>query len=226
MEKISSIQYMKELGEYVTKLSPLIIGVSFVASVCFDYGFLYQLNLSFMDVPTSVQDHLRSSLNWLPYMVVLITFMYVFGKVLFTSKEQDNKVSSQVGNICMIGLCIFSIELSIIYIRTQYLPDLILSATNLIIALIFNFSKHPMPIVRVIVMTIYFAAVLFCRGYSSSDKLISKSPCDVVYLEDKSTQEGIVLRHYDSCIMFYGPESKSISFIERSKVIKIVRTDS
>lgn len=45
------------------------ITLSFLLSVCFEWGFLSALGLTFADVPTTFSDHAQSALVWAPGMV-------------------------------------------------------------------------------------------------------------------------------------------------------------
>ncbi len=42
------------------------------ASVVYDYWFFYMLGTNFSEMPTSLSDHLRSSLIWIPFALVLL----------------------------------------------------------------------------------------------------------------------------------------------------------
>lgn len=56
----------------LSKVVGLVAGVSLIGSVAYDWGYLYALGLSFSDIPTSIADHMRSALNWIPNAVLVV----------------------------------------------------------------------------------------------------------------------------------------------------------
>ncbi len=58
-------------------ISVLLAG-SFAGSVCYDYGFLSSLNLSFSDVPSTLSDHTRSALQWMPSVILGLFLAFAF----------------------------------------------------------------------------------------------------------------------------------------------------
>lgn len=51
----------------VTKILGLLAAVSLGLTLFHDWGFLMALGLDYSDVPTSISDHARGALNWLPF---------------------------------------------------------------------------------------------------------------------------------------------------------------
>lgn len=45
--------------------------VAFVVSYCYDWGFFHTLGISYSDAPSSITDHLRTGLVWLPIAILL-----------------------------------------------------------------------------------------------------------------------------------------------------------
>lgn len=64
--------------ERVGKITAVIASFSLIVSVFYDWGFISALGLRFSEVPTSVSDHVRSWLVWLPNVVI-----GVFGVLAF-----------------------------------------------------------------------------------------------------------------------------------------------
>lgn len=56
--------------ERVGKITAVIASFSLIVSVFYDWGFISALGLRFSEVPTSVSDHVRSWLVWLPNVVI------------------------------------------------------------------------------------------------------------------------------------------------------------
>ncbi len=53
-----------------TKLIAISVAVCFCISIIFDYGFYYALDISLQELPTNINDHIKSSLMWLPMTLV------------------------------------------------------------------------------------------------------------------------------------------------------------
>lgn len=56
---------------------PIIIGASFLLSICYDYFFLNALGLSFSDIPSQISDHIRSAILWLPIIAGVFSFAII-----------------------------------------------------------------------------------------------------------------------------------------------------
>ena len=56
--------------ERIGKLSTVIASFSLIVSVFYDLGFISALGLQFSEIPTSITDHVRSWLVWLPNVVI------------------------------------------------------------------------------------------------------------------------------------------------------------
>jgi hypothetical protein len=75
VEPTDSKGLLERIPKYLALLGPVCVGFS----VVYDWGYLYGLGLSFREVPTSISDHLRSAIIWLPYTIVYLFFVVVLG---------------------------------------------------------------------------------------------------------------------------------------------------
>lgn len=64
--------------DLLAKLVGLVASASLALSVIFDWGFYSALNLSFMQVPSGISDHVRSALIWFPKVVATLGGLVVF----------------------------------------------------------------------------------------------------------------------------------------------------
>lgn len=80
------------LLERAATIVTVLATCTLVASVTYDWGFLSALGLSFGDVPTSLADHARSALVWLPG-TALALFLIVAAE-LFTQRMDDGKTAA------------------------------------------------------------------------------------------------------------------------------------
>ena len=58
------------------KASGVLAACALILSIIYDWGFFFALNIGFIDIPTSIGDHIRSALIWLPK--TLFSFFIVF----------------------------------------------------------------------------------------------------------------------------------------------------
>jgi hypothetical protein len=71
---LQSLQSTLEVG---TKLLALIAALCLALSVIYDWGYLAALDLTFSEVPTSLSDHARSAILWLPLSASLLPLAIV-----------------------------------------------------------------------------------------------------------------------------------------------------
>ncbi|WP_175981384.1 hypothetical protein [Burkholderia sp. BCC1630] len=60
------------------KIIALIASAALPASIVFDFGFYHTLGIDMRDVPTSLSDHARSAVVWLPLLIVSWTGILLF----------------------------------------------------------------------------------------------------------------------------------------------------
>ena len=77
MEEDDSSSIKEKLLDLVTKAIPLLAAISLVASVSYDFFFIDYLGLSFAEVPTTLSDHVRSSIVWIPLSIVTLGFALI-----------------------------------------------------------------------------------------------------------------------------------------------------
>ena len=75
-------------------LSGVTAALSVVVSFFYDWGFFTALGISFNDAPTTITDHIRSWLVWLP--VVGIMFIVIVAKELFTRRLEHGKTEDEI----------------------------------------------------------------------------------------------------------------------------------
>ncbi|OIN95299.1 MAG: hypothetical protein AUJ48_03455 [Deltaproteobacteria bacterium CG1_02_45_11] len=67
--------------EKLAKASGVLAACALILSVIHDWGFFFALDIGFIDIPTSIGDHIRSALIWLPnilfcfFIVIAIEFV-------------------------------------------------------------------------------------------------------------------------------------------------------
>lgn len=63
--------------EHIGKITAVVASFSVVISVFYDWGFLFALDISFAGAPTTISDHVRSWLVWMPKVVTAVLFLLV-----------------------------------------------------------------------------------------------------------------------------------------------------
>lgn len=87
MEKLNII-------EKVPFLLGLASALILALSITYDYGFLVWLGLSYSEVPSTLSDHLRSSLIWLPSAVV--GFFFIMTIELFNRRIEQGMTEEEI----------------------------------------------------------------------------------------------------------------------------------
>ncbi|EOC1805750.1 hypothetical protein ACI1G1_003551 [Vibrio cholerae] len=89
---MESIRRIDNIPKYVSALVPVILTLS----VVYDLGYFGAFGLTFSEVPTTISDHLRSSLIWLPIAILCVFFIMVLE--LFTRRLEKGKSESEIIN--------------------------------------------------------------------------------------------------------------------------------
>lgn len=82
----------------VTTIFGTISGLSLFLSIVYDMGYFEQVGLSFADMPTTISDHVRSALLWVPQAVsaafgycMLVLMKRKFDDLLNTNRDDNNR---------------------------------------------------------------------------------------------------------------------------------------
>lgn len=73
-EPSKSFNFLDLAGKATAPLS----GMALLLSVFYDYSFLSALGLQFSEVPTTISDHLRSAIVWLPGLLAAVAFLALY----------------------------------------------------------------------------------------------------------------------------------------------------
>lgn len=63
-------------------------------SVAYDYGYFLTLGMSFSEIPTTVSDHIRGSLTWIPRTLIVIFVVLVFE--LFNRRVEQGMTEEEI----------------------------------------------------------------------------------------------------------------------------------
>ncbi len=81
---------LEKLPALFSVFAALILGLS----VVYDYGFFYILGTDFSEMPTTISDHLRSSLTWIPETIIV--FFAVIAFEMFNRRIEQGKTEEEI----------------------------------------------------------------------------------------------------------------------------------
>lgn len=92
-----TLQSIQSSLEVVAKLLAVIATLCVALSVVFDWGYLAALELTFSEVPTSLSDHTRSAVLWLPLVVSVFPLAVVVSLFSGQADAQDVREAKSRG---------------------------------------------------------------------------------------------------------------------------------
>ena len=90
MSDIHSELRLEKLPALISVFAAFILGLS----VVYDYGFFYILGTGFSEMPTTISDHLRSSLTWIPETIIVI--LAVVAIEMFNRRIEQGKTEEEI----------------------------------------------------------------------------------------------------------------------------------
>lgn len=242
MNKISTQNF---LIDSIGKLFGLIGGLCLTLSLVYDWGFFNAANLNFKDIPSSLLDHLRSSINWLPDIVLGIGVILIIELTLkriehgmteeeLIQRSENPEKTRKFRNsphklmpVVIILIIVFYVLFGEGFNNSIKIP---LIFCWIIFAAWAN-NHHRIQERRSLVfrIIIFFLPpimmILFFMGQNSFDNITTSKPQNTLYLSgspEVSIHIGI-LKNLEKGILIYEHKSKTIQFIEWSNVKKIER---
>ncbi|NVD08295.1 hypothetical protein FCU94_15650 [Vibrio sp. JPW-9-11-11] len=224
------------IPKYISTLVPAILSLS----VVYDLGFFSGFGLTFSEVPTTISDHLRSSLIWLPAAILCVFFVTVVE--LFTSRVEQGKSESEIINgspnpertalfrkspiylITAITIAIPFASFLGVEIPLTGWQFFFIAIWFLFHNFVFGheriFSQTPRALwvtsrwIPAVVLWVLFAGLL------SAKKAIDDPETVKIELSDKVV-ERVVLRAYDKFYLVYNPKQEVVSVLNAGEVKSI-----
>jgi hypothetical protein len=207
-------------------------------SVIYDFGYFKYIGFSFSEAPTSVADHIRSSLVWLPTTVIGFFFIFVFElinrRVEQGMTEEELIESSPVPKFTkwfrespkyLFILMAMSIPISWAFGVDHVLQAWLFSAVILWFVLhswlfdhwriIDRTSGEFFSISRWLPAIAMFVAI---QGAISAEHVISSKEKIYIFSTHSENIEAILLRTFDGYFLVWHPEIKKHEFISKSSV--------
>lgn len=235
----SQITWADSLGKVVG----IIGGLSLTFSLIYDWGFFHAANLNFQEIPSTLSDHLRSSLNWLPRAALVIGIIFIIELFLkriekgmteeeiiqSSKKPEKTRKFRESPKYFIIAIALLSLAAYIMF-GELYAQDLGFP----IVILWFLFSawvnSHPRikerrsPEIRLLIHWLPPIVIwLFFMGQNSFESILRSSPRNTVYYTSASDKlnEVSVLRNLERGILVYEHKRNKIIFIEWASIQKI-----
>jgi hypothetical protein len=231
--------------DVIVKLSAITISIGFIISITYDFGYFMAFGLSFSDIPSTINDHIRNSLICIPYSASTIA-IWLFLKFLNDVSEQTQSKQDSPNSMKLLStgwkffmqlhadilkmLGLFGIVAYILFGNQIPLSYIVFGAFFLFYEIIFSkllklydFSKlNRGTIVFILFSPLLLGLVLLRGNYNSKKDQSSTSAIYKLYLKDVSLP--IIasnIRYFDKSIFVISPNSKYPSFIQLSELKKI-----
>ena len=233
----------------ITENIPLLLSVFSACilsvSVIYDYGYFLFLGFNFSEAPTTISDHIQSSLIWLPTIAGIIfgvTFIeFFFRRIEKGQTEQEiietspapkfYKIIRSFPNYLFILLC-FMVPILHIYGIKIPLQGWQWSTVVIWVFIHLWFFGHP-NIMEKTSMSFYFASrylPVFClligfQGAIAAERDVNNDDYYKITMGDKCMKV-ILLRTFDDYFLVYHPESSMHEFINREPIIRFIKIKS
>ncbi|RBW66756.1 hypothetical protein DS893_02595 [Vibrionales bacterium C3R12] len=233
---MESFKVIDSIPKYVSAIVPAILSLS----VVYDLGYFGGFGLTFSEVPTTISDHLRSSLIWLPVAILCVFFVSIIE--LFTRRVEQGKSESEIINGAPNPKRTAFIRQSPVYLVTAVtiaMPIASVLGVEIPLAgwqffsiiLWFLFHNFAFSHERILIqtprvvwsMTRWIPAVtlwVLFAGFISAKQ--DTDTLDTVQIElSDNTFDGVVLRAYDKFYLVYNPQNEVVTVLSSGEVKSI-----
>ena len=224
----------KHFLEIAVMIVGLISSFSFVVSVVYDFGYYSSLNLEFADIPLTISDHIISSLNWIPFVLVLFALTLLLEMItwrlengmteseilLSTSNHEKTKkrrvLPSKVMFVFAIILLLTNIitgqfRLSVLLFSIPYIwigLTIWITSNNNIIKRTHEYVRFIFVFMPAILIMIYF----FGYGSALEKYRIGYNTSKIVLTSKGIPETVIVFRNYEKGILVKNNNNKIIFY--------------
>ncbi len=214
------------------------------ASVVYDYAYFFVFDMSFAEIPTTLSDHLRTSLNWLPRMVLILLVLFViemFVRRVEQGKTEEELIQSSSNPQVMARfrnhpkfLMSLAMFFAISYFLSSSLPVQVLEAPAIIIwILLHNFLYGHERIMKRSSKDIYMLSrwvpliliVMFIQGYAAAGEIEKGRGNSYVFLTEKGITTSVLARTFDKHYMLWDENKGKIMLLSMDAVIKYYPED-
>jgi hypothetical protein len=200
--------------EFLSKGLALLGTVCLGFSVVYDWGYLSGLGLNFREIPTSLTDHLRSAIIWLPQGIVFVALATILGffiarhdNALSTGKAYDDRKEALENFLAIVSatICVGSW----ILLGDRSIVMGAFGVGQFFMVLMFVVARGGSKKRRTVLLgtgLLFLAAcILFGLGNVGATSTLQATEMDSLTLkkgESEETIRGIVLRRFDQCVIY------------------------
>jgi len=229
--------------EKFAKASGVLAVCALVLSVVHDWGFFFALDIGFIDIPTSIGDHIRSALIWLPntlfcfFIVIAIEFVNQRIERGLTEEEiiQSSKKPERLRKFRQGPAVLFRILAPVLVAGFLLIGDFyrgILPIALVVCWAMFSEWANNAPLIKIRRnettqklfhwLPIIFFLVFFWGYNNASDLASDEAPRFKLTLSNiDPALEVNVLKHVEKGTLVIEPKTKKITFIPWAKVLNL-----
>ena len=209
------------------------------ASVAYDFGLFSTLGTSLLEMPTTLSDHLRSSLNWVPLTTISLFVGFVHirifnirnyqGMIKDTSIQKPARLKSKPSVIILINLGIsILIPISKLFLDWDiHILIWVYCINTYWICFMWFFVLPKMTEQQIsdgtdmLVLTIpAFLILMFGLGINEATKITNGRGTQYVFDVGETKIAGALARSFDKYFLIWDENKKEIMLINTSKVIR------
>jgi len=235
---------VSELASLLASLTAGVAGLAFLVSMVFDIGYFKELGYPMSELPTTLSDHVRSSMNWVSWILVSISFT-LFMELLTGKIEggrSEEEIVSESPNprktylfrrspyYFILAICIMVVVLYKIF---GGLFKIGLPLSSFIVWGSFaSWAQSPRRIQerrsKALRMTIIILPAIGFLAYTSGQlvadyDMLTEEPTSRLHLASGEVQEVKVLRSMDKRFLIHHPKSPNVEFVSLGTVSKVER---
>jgi hypothetical protein len=234
---------ISEPVEIITKSSGLLSVFALILSIIYDWGYFYAIGISFAEIPTSISDHIRSALLWLPNTILAIflvlTFEYINQRVerglteeeiVNSSKNPEKLKKFRNGPALLFRIFAPAAIVGFLLMGDTYssiLPLALIITWTMLCEWLTNSpliklrrSEASILLFKVLPMVFFY---VFFMGYNSSTSLAKTQKANFLIqtLSEKEPVKVSPLRYFDRGVLVLKTEINSIYLIPWSQITSI-----
>lgn len=185
--------------ESLLKLTPLLTAATLAISITYDSAYLWALGLSMSDIPSSISEHIRSTLLWCPMILFLLMTTFVLVNIAERPKKNTNIKREVKFNkyqkfvlLAILAIVIMG-DLYIIFYKNEkaFIFLLVALVWIILVAILFANTKkisHPFLVYMFLTLPLILSFFGF-TGYIAGRKILNISHPQWEYIIKKNDEE-------------------------------------
>lgn len=228
-----------DLGKFIGAVTAII----FALSVLFDWGYFEAFGLSFINVPTTISDHVRDALLWIPGMLTTL-FVYTLFELMGRRVKQElaeggpNNQLKDIKPMPRLGQTLYKLFVAIAigivglhyFFGDAFARAMTIAAPFMMYEIIrWSFAHKriadrtsPM-LRRAIACIIVLSCFMYFQGYAKGIDQLSEAPVSSLLLSDSNESISVlILREMEKGILVKDSSDRTIFY--RWDVVKSLST--